>query len=96
LVKKNYISDIYVAVILFVLFEIRQMDKSYTEQIKQFGLKIKFLRETLGLTQQELAYRANIDIRTVQRIEYGESNVTINNLYALAEALNVEPHKLII
>jgi transcriptional regulator with XRE-family HTH domain len=72
------------------------MEKSFNEQIKQFGLKIKSYRESLGLTQQELAYRANIDIRTVQRIEYGESNVTINNLYALAEALNVEPHRLII
>lgn len=72
------------------------MDKSYNDQIRQFGLKIKSYREELGLTQQELAYRANIDIRTVQRIEYGESNVTINNLYALAEALQVHPHQLII
>jgi transcriptional regulator with XRE-family HTH domain len=72
------------------------MEKSYNDQIKQFGMKIKFLREGLSLTQQELAFRANIDIRTVQRIENGESNVTINNLYALAEALNVQPHQLII
>ncbi len=38
----------------------------------ELGLKIIFLRQSKGLTQEELVKQCNISIRTLQRIESGE------------------------
>ena len=80
---------------LCVLFHLRCVEKAYEVQIKQFGLRIKDLRETAALSQQELADRCEIDIRTVQRIEKGEYGLGLHILFALATAFNIQPAELV-
>ena len=80
---------------LYVLLHLRAVKKSHEVQIKQFGLRVKKLRAAASLSQQGLADRCEIDIRTVQRIEKGEYGVGLNNLFALASALYVKPEDLL-
>ncbi len=51
--------------------------------------KIITARRTLGLTQEELALRAQLSVRTIQRIENGQSIPRMYTLRAIAKALNV-------
>ena len=47
------------------------------------------------LTQAELAGRSGVDRKTVSRIENGVHAVTIDHLFALAEALDVPAASLV-
>jgi len=54
------------------------------------GQKIKELRIKKGLTQEELAERTKLSVRTIQRIESGDVDPRTYTLSLLAEALDVE------
>ncbi len=54
------------------------------------GNYIREHRLNKGLSQEELANRSNINIRTIQRIEKGESEPYGATLRALAEALEID------
>ena len=59
---------------------------------------IKSHRLAAGLTQEQLADRSGVNIRQIQRVEFGTSdagNLTARNLLAIADALGVDPHSLI-
>lgn len=71
------------------------MDKSYTEQVTEVGLRVKKLRTEKGITQQNLAGMCDIDIRTIQRIEKGEFGLGLHILFALSEALEIEASELL-
>ncbi|MCR8557773.1 helix-turn-helix domain-containing protein [Mucilaginibacter sp. BJC16-A38] len=57
--------------------------------------KIKELRTRKGFSQDELAETAQINLRTVQRIEGGETEPRGDTLKRLANALTVTPDELI-
>lgn len=60
--------------------------------------KIALLRRGLNMTQKQLADAAGVNIRLIQKVEYGEakaSNLTAKNLLAIAKSLNVSPYDLI-
>jgi transcriptional regulator with XRE-family HTH domain len=57
--------------------------------ITTFGQRVKALRELNNLTQFDLASKAGMDIRQIQRIEYGKINTSIGNAYLIARALEV-------
>ena len=71
------------------------MEKTYTKEIKVLGLRIKYLRESKSITQQELADRCEVDIRTIQRIERGEFGFGMHIFFALVSALEVKPMELL-
>ena len=58
-------------------------------------LKIKELRESKGLSQEELCENSGISLRTIQRIENGESVPRGSTLKTIASSLNVSPDSLI-
>lgn len=58
--------------------------------MENIGAKIKELRLLKGLTQEELAERTGLSVRTIQRIENGDVDPRTYTLSALAEALEVE------
>jgi transcriptional regulator with XRE-family HTH domain len=68
----------------------------YDFEIQKLGLRIKELRAQQNLTQETLSAICDIDVRTIQRIEKGQQNITLNILFTIAGALNVKPHELII
>jgi transcriptional regulator with XRE-family HTH domain len=58
--------------------------------------RIKFARNALDFTQEELAEQAQIPLRTLQGIEYGVAKSPgIDNLTKIAKALNVSLVSLI-
>lgn len=57
--------------------------------------RVKDLRKQKGMSQEILAEESGLSLRTVQRIENGESNPTGDTLKRLADALQVNPDELI-
>ncbi len=55
---------------------------------------IKFLREARVWSQDELAARAKMDKRTIQRLESNENEPTPDTIQRLAQALEVTPQIL--
>jgi transcriptional regulator with XRE-family HTH domain len=57
--------------------------------LKNFGAHLKKMRIQKKLTQETLAFDANIPISQVGRIERGEINPTLSTLYTLSVALHI-------
>lgn len=55
-----------------------------------FKDQIKLLRETLGMTQEQLGKMVNRSLRSIQNIESGHAMPKITTLYKIANALNTE------
>lgn len=55
-----------------------------------FKDQIKLLRETLGMTQEQLGKMVGRSLRSIQQIESGEANPKISTLFKIANALNTE------
>lgn len=55
---------------------------------KKVGLRIKELRQNLKLTQEALAYKAEIDKTYVNEVENGKRNVSVINLEKIVSALD--------
>ena len=69
-----------------------------SEQAKflaRVGAAIKAERERVKLTQQRLAELADLDVRTVQKIEAGELNVLITTIQRLKSALDCSWERLL-
>ncbi len=60
-----------------------------------FGNNVRKLRLSLGLSQEELAEKANLHRNYIGGIERGERNLGLLNLIELARALSVKPAKLL-
>ena len=56
---------------------------------EQFGERVRELRLAKGLSQEDLASRANVHRTYLGGIERGERNPSLKNIAAIAEALNV-------
>jgi len=56
---------------------------------KKIGLKIKLLRNKIGISQEELGFRACISKTQIGLIERGESSPTIDTLDQIAKALEI-------
>jgi transcriptional regulator with XRE-family HTH domain len=63
--------------------------------LKQLGDNLRRERTTLGLTQQQLAELADLNIRNVQRIEAGELDVVLSTFVRLRKALNCPWERLL-
>lgn len=57
---------------------------------KQLGYKIQELRKEKGMTQEDLAEKTGLSVRTIQRIESGEVDPRNYTLHVIAEALEIE------
>lgn len=60
----------------------------------QLGAQIKDTRKAKGLSQEQLALRAEIDRSYVGGIERGERNVSFLTLVKIADCLNCDISKL--
>lgn len=59
-----------------------------------FGRRVRVLRVARGMSQEALAEAAGLHRTYVSSLERGERNVGIDNVYALADALGVDPTEL--
>ncbi|WP_295770089.1 helix-turn-helix transcriptional regulator [uncultured Mucilaginibacter sp.] len=53
------------------------------------GLRIRELRKQIGISQEALANKAEIDRTYVTDVENGRRNISIENLEKLVDALNI-------
>jgi transcriptional regulator with XRE-family HTH domain len=60
-----------------------------------FGRNVRRLRQKRGLTQEELAFEAEIDLTYMGGIERGKRNPSLLVMARIAHALNVSLPKLL-
>jgi transcriptional regulator with XRE-family HTH domain len=60
-----------------------------------FAKKFKSIRIKMNLTQEELAYRSEISLSQIARIETGRINPTLCTLVVLAKTLKINPKELL-
>lgn len=58
------------------------------------GSRIKELRKQKGMSQEILAEESGLSLRTIQRVENGETQPTGDSIKRLSNALNVTPNEL--
>lgn len=63
--------------------------------LKKVGNHIRDLRKRNNLSQEELAFEAELDITQIGRIERGKVNTSICVLNRIAKALNVPLYELL-
>jgi transcriptional regulator with XRE-family HTH domain len=56
---------------------------------------VRRLRTSTGLSQEELAARAGLHRTYISSIERGQRNVSVENIFALAQALGCEAQDLL-
>ena len=56
----------------------------------KFGKNVRDKRESLGLSQEQLASKAGVHRTYIGMIERGEKNITLHNISRLAKALGVD------
>ena len=57
--------------------------------LKAFGSNLRRLRKEKGLSQEKLAYKIDLSLSQIGRIERGEVNPTICTVKVIAKGLNV-------
>jgi transcriptional regulator with XRE-family HTH domain len=63
---------------------------SKQEILVKFGHKVRDLRKKIGLSQEQLSFRADLHRTYIGMIERAEKNITLVNIEKIANALNVE------
>lgn len=63
--------------------------------LMRIGCNIRTLRERRGWTQQQLADASGLNRTYLGLVERGVKNISILSLAQIADALDVEPHKLL-
>ncbi len=62
---------------------------------KELSKRVKDLRNRKGFSQEELAENTGLSLRTIQRIENGETEPRGDSLKRLANAFNVSPDEIV-
>jgi transcriptional regulator with XRE-family HTH domain len=62
---------------------------------KKFGVRLFQLRSEAGMTQAELAEKANLSIDSISRIERGDRSPSFESLERIAAALKTDPVQLL-
>ncbi|HEY9091889.1 helix-turn-helix transcriptional regulator [Parasphingorhabdus sp.] len=61
-----------------------------------FARNLRQRRKELGMSQEELAHRADLDRTYISSIEHCKYGVTIDVLERLANELNIDPAELLV
>lgn len=64
------------------------------KRLKQFGDNLRRLRKIKNLSQEQLAFDAQLDRSFVGQVERGERNLSLLNILRLADALGLPPEQL--
>ncbi len=61
-----------------------------TKILSKLGEKLKYIRKSKGLTQEQLSEKLNIHPTYVGKIESGKNNISIVLLFKISRALKVK------
>jgi transcriptional regulator with XRE-family HTH domain len=62
---------------------------------EQFGKRVRELRKLQGLSQEALALACDLDRSYIGGVERGERNISLINIYRIAEALKLPASELL-
>ncbi len=62
---------------------------------QKIGQRIRELRESKGISQQNLAAICNFEKANLSRIEAGRTNPTVSTLYKISQALEITISELV-
>lgn len=68
--------------------------KTKQKILVQFGLKVQEIRMQKKLTQEELAFKADLHRTYIGMIERAEKNITLVNIEKIANALEININQL--
>lgn len=68
--------------------------QSKTDVLIKFGERVRDLRKERGLSQEQLAFKADLHRTYIGMIERAEKNITLVNVEKIANALNVNINEL--
>ncbi len=66
------------------------MNEINQKRLSHLGVIIREYRFCNGLTQLDLADAAGIHYNTIRRLENSKGNITLNTLFQLADALEID------
>lgn len=71
------------------------MGKGQYDRIKrEFGARLRSIRQQKGLSQEALALACNLDRTYIGSVERGERNISLINIHKIARALSIPPKEL--
>jgi len=62
-------------------------EKQIQRQLKRFGQNLKRERNSRGITQDKLAELADLNVRTIQKIEAGQTNILITTAQRIKKGI---------
>jgi len=74
----------------------KKRGKSYKDEagVKMFGARMREIRKSKLITQEQLEHATGFDLRQIGRIERGEVSTSLSNIFKIAECLGVPVHEL--
>ncbi len=73
----------------------RELTTDEKQRLQNIGNFLRTYRELSGYSQAELGDMADLNFRTIFRIEHGES-ITLQSLLSIADALELDPKEVLI
>ena len=64
--------------------------------LEVFGKNLRKYRTNLGLSQEKFAEMCDLHRTYISDIERGQRSISLGNVQKIADALKIEPHKLLI
>ena len=71
------------------------MLEQYKGRYRTLGLNIAYYRKKCQLTQEQLAEKAGIERSRISKTEIAWVGTSLDMVYRIADALEVEPYKLL-
>ena len=68
--------------------------QSKTDVLIKFGERVRDLRKERGLSQEQLAFKADLHRTYIGMIERAEKNITLINIEKISNSLNVSIKEL--
>ena len=62
--------------------------------IQAFASRLREIRKAKGLSQEELANLADVELSQISRIERGVINTSLSQIFQIARALQIHPKTL--
>ena len=84
--------SLFFTLLIFIFAFVRK--EVNTKLIKSLGNNLKKIRKDKKVSQETLSYDANIPLSQIGRIERGEINTTVDTIFKIAKALEIEPKDL--
>ena len=71
------------------------MIDEYKNRYRLLGVNIAYYRKMRGLTQEQLAEKAGVERSRISKTEIAWTGTSLDTLYRIADALEIEPYKLL-